>query len=97
EKALTRVIDCAMAVHRELGPGFLESIYKQAMCIEMASVGVGYDCEAPLEVNHRGVAIRGQRVDLIVEGLVVVELKAVSRLEDIHEAQLISYLKTTGL
>ena len=97
EHAVTRVIDCAMSVHRELGPGFLESIYKKAMAIALTNEGIPYECEKPLEVRYQGVAIPGQRVDLIVDGLIVVELKSVRSLEEIHEAQLISYLKSTGL
>jgi GxxExxY protein len=94
---MTRVIDRAIAVHRALGPGFLESIYKKAMCIALRKAGIQFEREKPIEVIYDGEAIRGQRVDLIVEGVIVVELKAVSRLEEVHEAQLISYLKTTGL
>jgi GxxExxY protein len=97
EHAMTEAIGSAIAVHRVLGPGYLESIYRRAMCIELESRGLVYDVERPIRVSYRGIEIPGQRVDLIVEGLIVVELKSVTRLDDVHRAQLISYLKTTGL
>lgn len=97
ELAMSRTIGAAIAVHRELGPGFLESIYQKALRLEFESRNVAYEAERAVRVNYRGTDIPGQRVDLIVEGLVVVELKSVKQLDDIHRAQLISYLKTTGL
>jgi GxxExxY protein len=97
EAVMTRTIGCAIAVHRVLGPGFLESIYQTAMCIELESANLAYELERPVRVQYRSVDIPGQRIDLIVEGLVVVELKAVERLDDVHRAQVISYMKTTGL
>src|SRR5262245_59703534 len=97
EQAMTDTIGCAIAVHRSLGPGFLESIYKKAMHIELNARGLSYESEKPLTVQYRGIHIEGQRADLIVAGLIVVELKAVSRLDDVHRAQLTSYLRTTGL
>lgn len=97
ERVMTATIDCAIAVHRTLGPGFLESIYKKAMCIEFAARSLAYELERHLVVRYRGIEIPGQRVDLIVERQIVVELKAVARFDEVHTAQLISYLKTTGL
>jgi GxxExxY protein len=97
ERAMAETIGCAIAVHRELGPGFLESIYKRAMYIELASRGLSFQCERAVSVNYRDVEITGQRVDLIVEHEIVVELKAVKHLDDVHRAQVVSYLKTTKL
>ena len=97
ERAMTETIGCAIRVHRELGPGFLESIYRQAMCLELQAAGMSYESERPVCVKYRGVEIRGQRVDLIVEGAIVVELKSVVRLDEVHLAQVMSYLRTTGL
>jgi GxxExxY protein len=93
----TRIIGCAIAVHRQLGPGFLESIYKKAMSIELTKTGLSYESEKAVAVIYDGVAIHGQRLDLIVEEAIVVELKSVKGLEDIHQAQVLSYLRTTGL
>lgn len=94
---MTRTIGCGMAVHTELGPGYLESIYLKAMCLEFESRNMAYEKERPVRVSYRGIEIPGQRIDLIVEGLVIVELKAVERLLPVHTAQVVSYLKTAGL
>jgi len=75
EEAMTRVIGCAMAVHKALGPGLYESIYARAMWIEMEAQGLPYEAERSLRVTYRGIEIPGQRVDLIVDGEIVVELK----------------------
>ena len=85
------VIGCAIAVHRTLGPGFLESIYKRALALELTACGLRFEQELPVRVSYRGVDIPGQRVDLIVERLVVVELKSVTQLDRVHHAQVISY------
>ena len=97
EWVMRQTIGCAIAVHRALGPGFLESIYRKAMCIELQSRALPYEQERPIHVRYRGVEIPGQRVDLIVQSLIVVELKSVMRLDGVHRAQVISYLRTTGL
>jgi GxxExxY protein len=97
ELAMTETIGCAIAVHRALGPGFLESIYKKAMHIELNARGLSYESKRAVTVSYRGIQIEGQRVDLVVEGLIVVELKAVARFDDVHKAQVMSYLRTTGL
>jgi GxxExxY protein len=97
ERVMGDTIACAICVHRALGPGFLESIYKKAMRVELEERGLSYECERPVRVKYRDVEITGQRVDLIVEHQIVVELKSVVRLDDVHRAQLISYLRTTGL
>lgn len=97
EAVMTQTIGCAIAVHRALGPGFLERIYRQAMYIELDAQGLAYEAERPVKVVYRGIEIPGQRVDLVVEGLIIVELKSVIRLDQIHRAQVISYLRTTGL
>ena len=97
ESVMTTVIGCAIAVHKDLGPGFIESIYHKAMCVEFNARRLAYETECPISVKYRGVPLSGQRVDLIVEGLIVVELKSVIRLDDVHRSQLVSYLRTTGL
>ena len=97
ERVMVETIGCAIRVHRAIGPGFLESIYKKAMHLELAASGLSYESERPISVRYRDADITGQRVDLIVEGAIVVELKSVVRLDDVHRAQLISYLRTAGL
>jgi len=97
EILVSRIIGCALAVHRDLGPGFLEIIYRRAMCVELEAREIPFEVEKPIFVTYRGRAIPGQRIDLMVGGEVVVELKAVSGIEPGHVAQVLSYLKTTGL
>jgi GxxExxY protein len=92
-----QVIGAAIAVHRELGPGFLESIYDKALRLELDARGIPFECEVPVAVMYRGVAIPGQRVDFVVDGRLIVEIKAVVAVEPIHVAQVLSYLKTTKL
>ena len=97
ELLVEKILGCALAVHRELGPGFLESIYQRALCLELEAQGLAFEREKPLVVMYRGQGIPGQRVDLLVGGSVIVEVKAVAALEPVHLAQALSYLKTTGL
>ena len=97
DRVMSHVIGCAIAVHQALGPGFLESIYRRAMLLELAARGLRFEAERSVTVAYRGVNIPGQRIDLIVEDLVVVELKAAITLDRVHVAQLISYLRTTKL
>jgi GxxExxY protein len=87
DKALTgQIIAAAIAVHRALGPGFLESIYEKALCIELGANGISFECQKSLEIRYRGEPIGEHRLDLLVERRVVVELKAVKALEDIFFA-----------
>jgi GxxExxY protein len=92
------VIGAAIAVHRDLGPGLLESAYEACLEFELVSRGFSVQRQLELPVNYRGVKVdAGFRIDLLVNGLVIVELKAVEKLERIHEAQLHTYLRLTGL
>jgi GxxExxY protein len=97
EVLVTRTIGCAIRVHAALGPGYLEGLYQDAMSIELESEGLAFEREFATNVMYRGGPLRTQRLDLVVEGQIVVELKAVERLERIHQAQLLSYLKATGI
>ena len=97
ELAMTNAIGAGISVHRELGPGFVEPIYQQAMHIELVRRGIAFEAQRTITVAYQGTEIGNQRVDLVVEGLIVVELKAVIRFEEIHRAQLVSYLRTMGL
>lgn len=92
-----KIIGAAIAVHRELGPGLLESAYEACLAFELAQQGLKVEAQRPLPVVYRGVRLDcGYRLDLLVEDAVVVELKAVEALAPIHEAQLLSYLKLSG-
>lgn len=92
-----KIIGAAIAVHRELGPGLLESAYEACLAFELAQQGLKVEAQRPLPVVYRGVRLDcGYRLDLLVEDAVVVEVKAVEALAPIHEAQLLSYLKLSG-
>ena len=86
---MSKVIGCAIAVHRALGPGYLESIYRRAMWIELQAQGIPYEAERSVRVVYRGIEIPGQRVDLIVDESIVVELKTVARFDPVHVAQVV--------
>lgn len=91
------VIGAAIEVHRELGPGFLESIYEEALCLELTERGIAYERQAPISVMYKGTPIGQGYMDILVEKRLVVELKAVDQLVPVYKAQVISYLKATGL
>lgn len=92
-----RIIGAAVEVHRELGPGLLESVYEEALCYELGLQGIKYERQLPVDVVYKGHAIKGRVIDLVVEKEIVVELKAVSKIPDVVVAQIISYLKASGL
>jgi GxxExxY protein len=97
ELLLERIIGCALEVHRQLGPGFLERIYMKALCIELKANGIAFEREREITVMYKSHMITGQRVDLVIGGVVVVEVKSVARLDPVFQAKMISYLRTTGL
>ncbi len=92
-----RIIGAAIAVHRVLGPGFLESIYEEALAVEFALNGIAFVRQKPIPLFYKDHQIGEHRLDLLVEDSIVVELKAIRALEDIHFAIGRSYLKATGL
>lgn len=92
-----KIIGVAIKVHRELGPGFLENIYEEAFKVELSVQGFLYDAQKEIKIKYLGVEVGTHRLDLIVENKIIVELKAVKELADIHFAQLRSYLKATDL
>lgn len=92
------IIKAAIAVHRELGPGLLESVYRRCMIIELNEMGLPVETELPVAVRYRNHLVQedGLRLDLLVDKLVIVELKSVEQLKDVHKKQLLTYLKLTG-
>ena len=95
--ALAReVIGAAIEVHRILGPGFLESVYEEALCIELQLRGIPFMRQVPIAVGYKGRSVGGSRLDLLVGEALVVELKTVDAIAPIHTAQALSYLKATG-
>jgi len=97
EQVISAILDAGVAVHRALGPGFVEIIYRKAMCLEMASRKLPFEVEKRFSITYRNQPIAVQQIDMVVAGQVIVELKAVKCLEEIHGAQLLSYLKGTGI
>ena len=96
-KVTKEVIAAAIEVHRNLGPGLLESAYEACLAFELRDRGLVFEQQKPLPIIYRDVVVEvGYRLDLLVENSVVVELKSVERLEPIHQAQLLSYLKLSG-
>jgi len=92
------VIGCALEVHRELGPGLLESTYEQCLAHELALAGIRFKLQHPQPVRYRGVRLDcGYRLDLLIEGKLIIELKSVEHIKGIHEAQLLTYMKLAGV
>jgi len=91
-----RVIGCAIEVHRELGPGLLESAYEQCLAAELSRSGIPFQVQVALPVNYKGTRLDcGYRIDLLVDNHLIVELKSVEQLLKIHEAQILTYMRLT--
>ena len=91
------VIGAAIEIHRKLGPGLLESAYRKCLCRELFLRGIRFKNEHPLPLEYKGIRLEcGYRVDILVDGLVVVEVKSVEALAPIHDAQLLTYLRLGG-
>lgn len=97
EIIIRNIIGAVIDVHRELGPGYLEKVYEQAIALELRHRGLAYATQVSVPVYYKGEKIHGQVLDMVVEGKVILELKSVEILLPIHEAQILSYLKSTGL
>jgi GxxExxY protein len=98
ERIAFEVVNSAFKVHRSLGPGLLESAYQACLAHELRKCRIDVKCEVPLPVEYEGSRIDiGYRIDMLVGGAVLVEVKAVERVIPIHEAQVLTYLKLTGL
>ena len=88
------IIAAAIAVHRALGPGLLESAYEECLCQELALRGIPFERQVPLPLEYRGIQLEcGYRLDILVAGAVVVEVKSIEAIAPIHEAQLLTYLR----
>lgn len=92
-----RVIGAAIEVHRILGPGLLESIYEDALCVELALAGIPFERQVPMKVHYKGHDIGEKKLDLLVSSELVVELKSVEGISPVHLAQVLSYLKIKHL
>ena len=93
-----QVIGACIEIHRHLGPGLLESAYEECLCHELSVLGIHFERQKPLPVKYKTVNLAcGYRLDLVIEHKIILELKAVESLLAIHEAQLLTYLKLSGL
>jgi GxxExxY protein len=91
------IIGAAIEVHRKLGPGLLESAYRKCLCRELFLRGIAFEYEYPLPLEYKGIRLEcGYRPDIVVAGVVVVEVKSVQALAPIHDAQLLTYLRLSG-
>jgi GxxExxY protein len=98
DRLTERVISFAIEVHRQLGPGLLESAYEECLCYELQQSGLEFRRQVPLPIVYKSVRLDcGYRIDVVVEQRVILELKTVDRLMPIHEAQMLTYLKLSGL
>lgn len=94
----SRIIGAAIEVHKAIGPGLLESAYETCLCHELSLRKLNFEKQKPLGVRYKNVSLdAGYRLDVVVEGLIILELKACEKLEPIHKAQLLTYLKLSGL
>jgi len=92
------VIGAAIEVHKYLGPGLLESAYEECLCHELGLKGISYERQKPLPINYKQVKLDfSYRLDVVVEGKIILELKSCEKIEDIFKAQLLTYLKLSGL
>ena len=94
-KVTEAIIGCAIEVHRQLGPGLLEGTYESALCIELDDTGLKYQRQLIVPVVYKGRVIGEYRLDLMVEELVVVEIKSVERFDPVFEAQVLTYMRVT--
>jgi GxxExxY protein len=93
-----RVIGCAIEVHKQLGPGLLESVYRVCFAHELTAAGISCETEKAIAVHYKGIDLTcGFRMDMLVESDLVIEIKAVEILLPVHETQLLTYLKLSGL
>lgn len=93
----SKIIGLAIEVHRNLGPGLLEKTYEECLCIELENNGLKYECQKLVPIIYKGKEIKdAYRIDILVENRVIIELKAVEKIDKVHKAQLLTYLKLTN-
>ena len=97
ETLIHRTIGCCVSIHRALGPGLLESIYARAVAIELSAQGIAFEMEKSFTVVYRDQPLCHQRLDFVVAGQLVLEIKSVEHLDPVHRAQVLSYLRVSRL
>jgi GxxExxY protein len=94
----SKIIGAAIQVHKALGPGLLESAYEECLCHDLSLQNMSFERQKPLPINYKGKKLDcGYRLDLVVESAIILELKSCEKIEPIHKAQLLTYLKLSGL
>ena len=97
DQLITEVIECAKRIRRQLGPGFLEKVYKNAMVVELRKLKLNFETEKLIQVLYDGIVVGEYRTDIIVEGRLILELKATQDLSIANEVQLVNYLTSTQI
>ena len=93
-----KIIGCALEVHKRLGPGLLESSYERCLSFELLNAGIHHSAQKELPIEYKGVKLDcGYRIDMLIENEIIVELKSVDKILPIHEAQLLTYMKLSGV
>lgn len=95
DQLITEVIECAKRIRRQLGPGFLEKVYKNAMVVELRKLKLNFETEKLIQILYDGIVVGEYRTDIIVEGKLILELKATQDLSIANEVQLVNYLTST--
>ena len=97
QELTAQIIKCAYAVHWNLGFGFLENVYHNALMIELAKAGLRAEKEKGIQIHYNGQVIGDYIADMVVEDKIILELKSIKEIDPVHEAQLVNYLKATGI
>lgn len=97
DQLITEVIECAKRIRRQLGPGFLEKVYKNAMVVELRKLNLNFETEKLIQVLYDGIVVGEYRTDIIVDGKLILELKATQDLSIANEVQLVNYLTSTQI
>jgi GxxExxY protein len=98
DRLTEKVIGLAIEVHRQLGPGLLESAYEECLCLELREAGLAFRRQVPLPITYKSVRLDcGYRLDVVIEDQLILELKAVEGLLPIHEAQVLTYMRLSGI
>ncbi len=98
DKLSKKVLGCAIKVHRELGPGLMESTYEHCLARELSISNIKFETQVPLPVCYKGIKLRcGYKLDLLIDEQIIIEIKSVERLLSIHESQLLTYMKLSGI
>ena len=97
ERFITEVIDCGFVIHRDVGPGYMEPLYANAMSVELAARRIPHEREKVVIVKYRDTSVGSHRLDFVIRNCIIIELKAVRMLEPVHSAQIMAYMKASKI